>query len=238
MKSIDVRELLARSGIYRLLALGFNYPTRDLVTTLRDEAGKADKETKVYGDWVTRLSKAFEEGVEKDSISGLASDYVRLFGASLHTPCPPYESNYGSNPTFSLTRDLADVAGFYRAFGLKMSDTNKEMPDHVSAELEFMHILTIKEAYAAMKGWRDKRTISRDAQKKFLQDHLGRWAQAICTTLQKSAGVEFYRELAAITGLHIEREAGLLGIKPDRVDKKAGGEDSFEGPSCSAEACE
>lgn len=237
MTTIDVKELLARSVIYRLLSLGFLYPTRDLVATLRDEAGKADKEVDVYGRWVTRLTKVFEEGVDQISISGLESDYARLFEASVQTPCPPYESNYGSINTFGMTRQLADVAGFYRAFGLKLSDTNKEMPDHISAEMEFMHILTLKEAHATMEGWKDKVSITRDAQKKFLQDHLGRWASAICTAMQKSAGAEFYRELADITNSHIEREVSLFKIKPEKVKKRVEEESPDENTGCAKETC-
>ena len=238
MDTINVNDLLARSVIYRLLSLGFLYPTNDLVTALRDEAGKADKSVNVYGDWVTRLAKAFEEDSDHASISGLESDYARLFDASIQTPCPPYESNYGSNHTYDLTRELADVAGFYRAFGLNMSNTNKEMPDHISAEMEFMHILTLKEAHATMKGWSDKISLTRDAQKKFLQAHLGRWTSAICTAIQQSADVKFYRELADITNSHIEREVSMFKITPERITKNVESEAPPEELGCSEETSE
>ncbi|HJN58048.1 MAG TPA: molecular chaperone TorD family protein [Nitrososphaerales archaeon] len=235
MTTSDVKELLARSVIYRLLSLGFLYPTKDLVDTLRDEAHKADKEFNVYGQWATRLTKVFEECVDSKSISGLESDYSRLFEASVQTPCPPYESSYGSVNTFGMTRQLADVAGFYRAFGLKLSSTKKEMPDHISAEMEFMHILTLKEAHATMEGWTDKISVTRDAQKKFLLDHLGRWASAICMSMQKSADAEFYRELAKITNSHIKNEVNLLNIKPKKVRKSVEEENPVEDVGCPEE---
>ena len=235
MTTPAVKELLARSVIYRLLSLGFLYPTSDLVATIRDEAGKTDKDAGMYGRWATRLTKVFEEEVDQISISGLESAYARLFEASVQTPCPPYESQYGSINTFGMSRQLADVAGFYQAFGLKLSNTNKEMPDHISAEMEFMHILTLKEAHATMEGWTDKISITRDAQKKFLLDHLGRWASAICMSIQKSADAEFYRELAKITHSHIENEVNLLKIKPKKVRKRVEEETPAEDIGCPEE---
>ena len=238
MTTPAVKELLARSVIYRLLSLGFLYPTSDLVATLRDEAGKTDKDAGMYGQWATRLTKVFEDEVDQISISGLESAYARLFEASVQTPCPPYESQYGSINTFGMSRQLADVAGFYRAFGLKLSNTNKEMPDHISAEMEFMHILTLKEAHATMKGWSDKISLTRDAQKKFLQYHLGRWTSAICTAIQKSADVKFYRELADITNSHIEREVSMFKITPERITKNVESEAQPEELGCSEETSE
>jgi DMSO reductase family type II enzyme chaperone len=235
MTTPAVKELLARSVIYRLLSLGFLYPTSDLVATLRDEAGKTDKDAGMYGRWATRLTKVFEDEVDQISISGLESAYARLFEASVQTPCPPYESQYGSINTFGMSRQLADVAGFYQAFGLKLSNTNKEMPDHISAEMEFMHILTLKEAHATMEGWTDKISVTRDAQKKFLLDHLGRWVSAICMSMQKSAAAEFYRELAKITNSHIKNEVNLLNIKPKKVRKRVEEENPVEDVGCPEE---
>lgn len=129
-----------------------------------------------------------------------------------------------------MTKELADIAGFYHAFGLRMAEY--ERPDHISAELEFMHILTLKEAYAFEKGWKEERLLCVDAQKKFIQDHLGRWAPALCEALKASAHVEFYRKLAEVTLLHIEREVNLLKVMPERVVGRPTIKATAEGFSC------
>ncbi len=60
----------------------------------------------------------------------------------------PYETEYTTPDALYKAHQLADIAGFYRAFGLEMSTENRERPDHLAAELEFMHFLALKEAQA------------------------------------------------------------------------------------------
>ena len=81
-------------------------------------------------------------------------------------------------PQLELTRtfELADVAGFYRAFGVQVS-RGSERPDHITAELEFMPLLAVKEAIAIQEeGDGEHAEVCREAAGAFLQDHLGRWA--------------------------------------------------------------
>ncbi|MHA2620764.1 MAG: TorD/DmsD family molecular chaperone [bacterium JZ-2024 1] len=84
----------------------------------------------------------------------------------------PYESEYTQSQALLRTDNIADVAGFYRAFGFMVKEGG-DRPDHLSAELQFMAILALKEMAACERGDEDAANICREAQKKFLAEHLG-----------------------------------------------------------------
>lgn len=122
----------------------------------------------------------------------LAEAHDRIYGLMLSKECPPYESEY-STQAFSVSRShrMADVAGFYHAFGVELSDDRRERPDHIALELEFMSWLIAKESRALDAGGPDaeeRAEICRDAQKKFFTDHLGWWLPAFAMALRHKAG--------------------------------------------------
>src|SRR5690606_35900112 len=86
---------------------------------------------------------------------------------------------------------LADIAGFYAAFGLRVSRLHQTTPDEIGTELEFMALLTRKEAYAALREWPEHQAVARDAGQRFLESHLGRWSgafsAALCTHADEAA---------------------------------------------------
>jgi hypothetical protein len=49
--------------------------------------------------------------------------------------CPPYESAYGEAPQMAgKSAELADLAGFYAAFGLAPAASQPDMEDHVKVD--------------------------------------------------------------------------------------------------------
>jgi TorA maturation chaperone TorD len=107
--------------------------------------------------------------------------YLAAFGHAARGSCPLNEIEYGdikADPLFQPHR-LADLAAFYRAFGLEVAEDAGERQDHICLELEFMCVLAAKEAYAHEHQLdSDQLAQCRDAQKKFLREHLGRWTPA------------------------------------------------------------
>ena len=63
---------------------------------------------------------------------------------------------------------------------MAISDDRPTMTDFLGTELEFMSLLSRKEAYAIARGWKKRREVTLDAERSFLNDHLGRWERAIC----------------------------------------------------------
>ncbi|MEE8342331.1 MAG: molecular chaperone TorD family protein, partial [Gammaproteobacteria bacterium] len=102
-----------------------------------------------------------------------SEEFDRVFGLLVSRECPPYETEYCPQ-TFSVYRSqhLADIAGFYRAFGLEPSCKSPERHDHIALELEFMAWLNTKTLYALEQGDKDNANLCRDTQMRFFRDHL------------------------------------------------------------------
>lgn len=114
---------------------------------------------------------------------------------------------------FNAYNEMADIAGFYRAFGLGFE---YERPDHVSLELEFMRVLTMKEARALMDGESENLSTCISAQKKFLESHLGRWV----SLLSKIAdGIAFYGHVCRFLKAFLDAECNYLSIKPEELNE-------------------
>ncbi|HXG41461.1 MAG TPA: molecular chaperone TorD family protein [Dehalococcoidia bacterium] len=91
---------------------------------------------------------------------------------------PAYEASYhvGAQAAGGLELTLADVAGFYRAFGFQ---TRGERPDYLGAQLEFLALLTLKEAHAVLSGSQEGAGLCRRTRAEFARRHVLPWLPAL-----------------------------------------------------------
>ena len=153
-----------------------------------------------------------------DSPQALNSEYERTFGLLVSGACPPYETEYvDSKFTFQRSNSLADISGFYQAFGLAISDQHPERPDHVVLELEFMAHLLGLERQAAVED-SDRRAehlqVCRDAQARFLGEHLAWWTPAFAKLLGCANQNGFYAAAGVFLAALIPAERALLRLPP------------------------
>lgn len=113
------------------------------------------------------------------------------------------------------------------------------MPDFVGAELEFMSLLTRKEAYASTRRWAHRRRVTIHAEQTFLRDHLGRWQRALCRDISKHIAEEgpehpagrVYASVAHICEQFIEDELRRFSVKPLRLTQRMlGNREAFTCP--------
>jgi DMSO reductase family type II enzyme chaperone len=220
-----VEQALIRSEIYKLLATVFLYPSEEVFQSFRSDAfietlerhGATLPDETEWVKEVTAFCEILKEAFRQYSQTDFEGEYNRLFAHIGSAKCPPYETEYGYDNVFQKTDAMADIAGFYTAYGLEVADDYRERADFISVELEFMQLLTLKEAYALENDRKEQYEICRDTQKKFLQDHLGRWLTMFTKVLANSTENTFYAQCGRLTEKFLESEFAYLGIVPTKV---------------------
>jgi TorA maturation chaperone TorD len=148
----------------------------------------------------------------------LCEEYQRVFGLIAARECPPYETEYQPNTEpFFRTQQMADVAGFYRAFGLGHARSAADRPDHAALELEFMAYLLTKKRLARAGADGDPEAAARaevcdDAARSFFRDHLAWWLPAFAAGLRRRAGGGFFAELGRVLAAFVPSERRRLGV--------------------------
>lgn len=210
---------VGRSDLYLWLSRTFRYPDADTMSGLEESTlNYLEAMLNTFSERardalhpVLATLRATSTGLELPS---LQSEHRRVFGHIESSSCPPYETRYGSRHLFQQTQQLADIAGFYRAFGLDLSEGANERPDHLAIELEFLHFLCLKEAYALAHHGPEQVELCRDAEAKFLMEHLLSWAPSFAKRLQGVAGDGFYKHVGSLMAAFLSTEAARLGWSP------------------------
>ncbi len=224
----------ARQAMYRFAALSFLDPRRgswDQLSALRGDArllcGAAlirslaearPHEVGLGESPLEMLDPLLALNALPSSEQELNTQYERIFGLVISGNCPPYETEYiNSKYTYQRSHALADISGFYRAFGLAPSRGNPERPDHIVLELEFMASLLRLERLAAegdakLRG--DRQQVCRDAQARFLHEHLVWWVPSFVRLLVNADRQSFYAAAGAFLVALIPAERALLGVAP------------------------
>ncbi len=195
-------EVLAeQSVVYAVLARGFCQPDEASLEFLLQCGQVEMKDDRP----VTKCLAALVESAQQTNLQEMQQAYIDLFDP-VNGPFP-YESEHSKTHEFSKANLLADIMGFYRAFGVEPTN---DRADHISAELEFMHLLTIKEMHASGKGDHENASICRRAGESFFREHLGLWTDGLLKSIK--AGIEagdgkpvpFYEHLIRLCQLFLD----------------------------------
>lgn len=167
-----------RMARYKVFSVAFAYPEDTFFSLLPELAPEKDA-------LITAYDRIFRTGA------------VWLYGAE-----------HLAKNEFQRVDCLADINGFYRAFGLQPAS---DRPDALATELEFMYYLIHKWCRAMADGRTEDADICIDAQRKFFGAHLFPGAQHIAQAIMTVSTDGFYAIVASELLVFLSREHELLG---------------------------
>ena len=233
-----MNEALAKAVIYRTFSIAFQEPTRE---RLRDmgafdgfslfvEALRCVETPEGTGtlDGAVRPLTAVPVG----DVDALARQYWRVFGHTTRGLVCACETEFGDDNKFQQPQQLADIAGYYLAFGLTPPSASEARLDHVACECEFLEFLNRKQARLLamdLDGEGDQETldVTAQAERTFLRDHLGHFGRAFSAALAADGVGVFWGVLGcffvgcvdpACTRAGVEGGPAGLMVRPDLVD--------------------
>ena len=219
--TIDSVELTqARGCLYALFGNAWRYPDEGVLSVLSRIAHRLDG-LSVFRAQNQETADALAAVMDSMRIIGFAQrsdrdrirdDYVALFGHAVRGTCPLYELEYGQSEIIQQASELADIAGFYSAFGLESAGAGADRPDHIAVECEFMSVLCVKEAAGLEVDLPALVETCFNAQRAFLKDHLARWLPAFCTRVISADGDGFYGRLARLAAALLKAECRRFEI--------------------------
>lgn len=232
---------ISRAARYELLARTLAYPSAEHLDVLRGyvapaAAGRA-ADPPALSDAVTRLARALDA-----PLAELRDAHTHVFTHIEPEDCPPYESGYGPADVFRQTEVMADVAAFYRAHGLRVGGTERERPDHVCTELEFLAFMARKEAHALDCLGADEVDECRRTQVHFLRDHLGCWGPDFGRRVAAVARHPLPAAAGRLLATWLEADMAALGVEPiarltEPAPRPTPDEEDSCGATCAPAAC-
>lgn len=195
-----------RSYAYGIIAATFDYPDTgffDLVSS-----GKLARQ---LHDAFTAIYPQLENSVEWDKLSSSASceemevEFSRLFdvGAS-GPPCPLNAGIYLDERMQALEESVR----FYNYFGLTAGEDFEELPDHITTQLEFMHVLAHTQHELADDPEQAANYIR--AQRDFLKRQLGKWVPQLHERAINHHANAFYATLVGLLDQFLRLEQAAL----------------------------
>jgi TorA maturation chaperone TorD len=204
------RERL-RAESYRLLGTCFSAPRRD--EWERDRVGRtlANVLDALDPDGeAAALAAALDDALGEADALALEVDHAALFVGPFALKAPPYGSVYLDDDHALMGDSTLGAARCYAAAGLTL--TLQEPADHVAIELEFMAYLAALSARAVEGGDPGRAEQFRDAQHRFLTEHIGAWAPAFCAAVLRGAETRFYRTLARCLLVFLDAHARAAAV--------------------------
>ncbi|HJN91516.1 MAG TPA: molecular chaperone TorD family protein [Dehalococcoidia bacterium] len=209
-------EAVGRSVVYALLSQTIAYPNEERLTLLREQLGDlfeavADAADESLGVAMRRVLTSMDAPIQE-----LQHAYNMQFSHIVSPDCPTNETAYSVKDVFQQAQAMADVAGFFRAHGLQVGGPERERPDHIGAELEFMRHVAQQEAMALEQGLAAEAAECERSQDLFLREHLGCWGAQFGGRVALAAKHPFYRHVGELLNAWIGVELETRGITPER----------------------
>ncbi len=167
---------LLKADIYRLLAICFDFPTKDrldAIKELAEELCRVEYPDREISNILTTLRDSVNE-------TEIVNDYSAIF---IKGGVPLNESN-----TCQKFNSVSAVSAYYNAFGF--SPKSGENPDAIMYELEFLALLLVKMVIAPNAKAKE---VTEKAYRNFLEEHAGEFALTLAKRIREgNAGAYFF----------------------------------------------
>jgi hypothetical protein len=132
----------------------------------------------------TQIAFAVWEGAHNEVAARKKGLFHSIFGPG--GPAPGREVSYRewAQPGYLM----AELTSYYEAFAFQPA--TGEVPDHVSVETGFVAYLRLKEAYALLNSDAVHASVTSEAARQFIDDHLSTMAEPLANSLEHS-GVKY-----------------------------------------------
>ena len=195
-------KLIALSSIFSALSQLFSSWNTEFVESLKNGQFLDELEfyTAIIGDIYTPEDyKNLKNGLSlmksnQHKIENIYEIHNKIFSESSNKIFR--EVKYRNDAELQLGNIIADINGFYRAFGLQLSQKNPEFPDSITVEFEFVHYLLLKLVYGKIQNMNEPAEITGNAIKSFFKDHIYVWLSGFLEDFTKTFDDEFHRGLA------------------------------------------
>ena len=195
---MDAQKLILRSKsrgeCYKFLAICFQLPQKELFLNENLPANLTRALKHVCPDaaeYSTRMGQALSQYSDEE----LSVEYAKLFVGPFELKAPPYGSVYIDDGRRVMGDSTLKILKTYQQSGLTIKDDFKELPDHITVELEFMYYLIFKELEFLEKSQFESANDIIKRQGIFLNEFLGQWIPPFRAKIIEGTGNAFYRLL-------------------------------------------
>jgi DMSO reductase family type II enzyme chaperone len=109
-------------------------------------------------------------------------------------------------------KTMEEAVRFYHHFGLNLSEDPRELPDHLTTQLEFLHYLAFRETQALQE--QGDPGPYRRAQRDFVARHPGRWVPRLRERIESQEPAPFFGALTGLLAGFLASEGERLGASP------------------------
>lgn len=152
-------------------------------------------------------------GLTDPGIADLQNDYLALFIGLETVLAPVWESVYLNEDHLLFQEQTLQVRQWYARYGIEIEHMHQEPDDHIA--LEMMFIAHLAQLGLDSLNHEDEGGFETTlaAQRKFLNEHLLRFAPAWYALVEANAATDFYRGLAQLIWGALQAVAELLMIE-------------------------
>ena len=176
-----------KANVFKILSVLFKQPNADIEYYLTHLKPSIEKTFPQLYNLAVQLEEQFK--LHSKDLTDLQVEYAKLFVGPFYVLAPPYSSIYLHQGRIVYGESTLAALDMYNDAGINLSDEYKDLPDHISAELEFIYYL-----YVSYREKGDENYLYQI--KSFVNKHLKKWTPLFAKKIVESEPSLFYNLLA------------------------------------------